>query len=210
MTEREKQIRSMKVFEKHWQDLKEVTRFNWHLDQVPRDYYLNIVEEYAPKSFLDIGCGTGLTYELLKEGGYTGQYSGLDITPQFIDSLAEKHPEADWHVGRCQNLPFKDNSFDLVTCRALLEHLPDPGPAILEMARVSKGPVVIVWHLVPKPREKMRFLDKHGVFNNTYSKKRIQDILLSSNLEITDEYGMKHREHQRAHTVWILNPRRRL
>jgi ubiquinone/menaquinone biosynthesis C-methylase UbiE len=199
----------MKVFEKHWQDLKQVTRFNWHLDQVPRDYYLDIIKEYDVKSFLDVGCGTGITYKVLSEGGFDGLYAGLDITPKFIEKLAEKHPEASWDVGRCQDLPYKDNSFDLVTCRALLEHLPDPELAIHEMARVSKGTVVIVWHLVPKPREKMRFLEKQGVFNNTYGNKRIQGFLHNANLEITKHFSQQHREHQRAHTVWILNPRRK-
>jgi len=197
----------MKVFEQHWQNLKRVRSFNFQLDSVPRDYYLDIVEEYAPKSFLDVGCGTGLTYKLLLEGGFDGLYAGLDITPQFIDSLAEEYPEADWHVGRCQDLPFLDNSFDIVTCRALLEHLSDPEPAIHEMARVSRGTVVIVWHLVPKPKEKMRFLDKQGVFNNTYSLKRIQDIFKDANLELTKHFPQKHRHVSRVHAVWILNLR---
>jgi ubiquinone/menaquinone biosynthesis C-methylase UbiE len=194
----------MQFFEECWQKLRHLKTFNFQLDAVPRDYYLRIVQEHAPETFLDVGCGTGLTYKVLLESNLDPLYVGLDITPRFIKLLKKKYPEAQWHVGRAQNLPFPDRSFDMVTCRALLEHLPDPAPAIREMARVAKDTVVIVWHLDPKPRETLRFLEKQQVHNNTYSRKRIWDILEELDLSIVDTLVQQHREHKRTHTIWVL------
>ena len=42
-------------------------------------------------------------------------------------------------VGDAQELPFVDKSFDLVICRHVLEHLPNPQRFILEIKRVSKA-----------------------------------------------------------------------
>ncbi len=194
----------MKTFEQHWQSIKGLKTFVSQLDKVPREYYLRLVRKYAPKTFLDVGCGTGLTYKMLSESNIDTLYAGLDITPKFIDLLNKKYPEVKWHVGRAQKLPFADKSFDMVTCRALLEHLPDPEPAIKEMARVAKDTIVIVWHMAPKPAERLRFLEKQGVYNNTYSKKRIKDILEDTNLIIVDSFHQRHRTHTRVHRVWVL------
>jgi ubiquinone/menaquinone biosynthesis C-methylase UbiE len=49
-------------------------------------------------------------------------------------------------LGNSQQLPFEDKSFDLVFCRSLLHHLPDPEIAIKEIVRVLKlnGEIVLV------------------------------------------------------------------
>ena len=41
-------------------------------------------------------------------------------------------------LGNSQDLPFRDNVFDVVFCRSLLHHLPQPGVAVKEMFRVLR------------------------------------------------------------------------
>lgn len=48
---------------------------------------------------------------------------GSQHAPQFV-------------AGDLARLPFADGSFDCLTCGYVLEHLPDPGPGLAEMARV--------------------------------------------------------------------------
>ena len=196
----------MKLYEQCWQNLKNIKSFGFQLDTVPRDFYVELVEQYSPKTFLDVGCGTGLTYKVLLESNSDTLYAGLDITPKFIKALERQYPELNWYLGRAQYLPFEDNSFDMVTCRALLEHLEDPEPAIREMARVAKDTVVIVWHMCPSRKPKARFLEKQQVYNNTYGLLHIMNIIEDVNLTMAKVFKVqdsKPRRH-RAHTVWVL------
>jgi SAM-dependent methyltransferase len=50
-----------------------------------------------------------------------------------------------YQVGRAEELPFEDNSFDLVTCQTVLMHLRDPAAALREMIRVTRpGGLILV------------------------------------------------------------------
>ncbi|MCX7854698.1 MAG: methyltransferase domain-containing protein [Anaerolineae bacterium] len=81
---------------------------------------------------LDLGCGRGGVVEELSERA--GRFVGVDA--DWL-SLAEHRltalPRA---VAQAEALPFPAGSFDLVCCSWVLEHLPDPGRALREVARV--------------------------------------------------------------------------
>ena len=53
--------------------------------------------------------------------------------------------------GVVENLPFEDETFDLVSSRYAFHHFPDPKPVISEMARVCKrgGYAIVVDIVVP-------------------------------------------------------------
>lgn len=91
---------------------------------------------------LDNGCGTGILFETLSEKKFN--IIGLDISS---DMLRYAKQQADSLIlGDSQDLPFGDESFNLVIGRSLLHHLPDPHRGIKEMARVLKrgGEMVVV------------------------------------------------------------------
>lgn len=98
-------------------------------------YYEQIksVQELAPKTVLEIGIGNKTVSNYLKEHGF-------DVTT--LDFDASLKPDK---VGDVRKLPFQDNSFDLVMCCQVLEHLPfsDFEKALREIARVSKKHAVI-------------------------------------------------------------------
>jgi ubiquinone/menaquinone biosynthesis C-methylase UbiE len=81
---------------------------------------------------LDNGCGTGLLFDKIKPG----QAVGLDISGEML-RYAAKHSDQ-LILGNSQKLPLKDNSFDVVFCRSLLHHLPEPELAISEISRVLR------------------------------------------------------------------------
>ena len=88
---------------------------------------------------LDNGCGIGLLFE--KVSG--DRVVGLDISREMLRCAARRSDQL--ILGNSQELPFKDKSFDVVFCRSLLHHLPEPGLAVKEMARVlrSEGEAVL-------------------------------------------------------------------
>lgn len=85
---------------------------------------------------LDIGCGNGfLTYYLSK----ITPTVGLDISREILSI----NPCKQLVLGSALNMPFRDNSFDVVCCANLLHHLESPELAVDEMVRVSKEYIVI-------------------------------------------------------------------
>ena len=50
-------------------------------------------------SVLDVGCGFGDLYKFLKEKGIHVEYTGIDLSPDFIKVAREHHPEARFVVG---------------------------------------------------------------------------------------------------------------
>src|SRR5512132_2072125 len=56
----------------------------------------------------------------------------------------------DYRLGDLAHLPFDDGAFDLAVCALALSHLPDPAPAIAELARVLRpGGALVVSDLHP-------------------------------------------------------------
>ena len=87
-------------------------------------------------SLLDVGCGNGFfTYHFAK----ICQVTGLDFSKQML----ALNPHNRLVCGQAENLPFADNSFDVVFCSSLLHHLPQPAKAVEEMKRVARSYVIV-------------------------------------------------------------------
>jgi len=81
---------------------------------------------------LDLGCGRGGVMEALHS--QAGWAAGLDPD---IDSLREHRAAAIARAcGSAEALPYPNGVYDLVCCSWVLEHLPEPGRAFAEVARV--------------------------------------------------------------------------
>ncbi len=83
----------------------------------------------------------------LAEDGF--ESVGIDVSPISIKLVAKgpkKNKYASFIVASCYNLPFKEQTFQVVGCLYLLEHLSDPEACLDEMIRVSreKGNIVVV------------------------------------------------------------------
>ena len=91
---------------------------------------------------LDAGCGEGETLERLG-GLIDGAVTGIDLNPESVEFAAARIPSGTFRVADLTDLPFEDDSFDLVFCLEVLEHIPDPAPALAELARVCRGDIVL-------------------------------------------------------------------
>jgi len=88
---------------------------------------------------LEVAPGPGyLAIEIAKMGDY--RVSGLDISHSFVRIAAENARKAgvsvDFRHGDAAHMPFPDESFDLVVCRAAFKNFSDPVGALNEIHRV--------------------------------------------------------------------------
>ena len=92
---------------------------------------------------LDIGCGSGLLLAAL--GNDVRQRVGCDLRGELYVQVREQVPTVLFAQADGMQLPFPDDSFDLVTCLAVIEEFVDWREALQEMARcVAPGGVLYV------------------------------------------------------------------
>jgi 2-polyprenyl-3-methyl-5-hydroxy-6-metoxy-1,4-benzoquinol methylase len=93
---------------------------------------------------LDAGCGEGFLLDHLRQQGLDLDYTGSDLSSEAI-SWSRQNLIADFqaNVADVHRLPYADNSFPLVICLEVLEHLPDSSVGLRELARVSSGYVLV-------------------------------------------------------------------
>jgi 2-polyprenyl-3-methyl-5-hydroxy-6-metoxy-1,4-benzoquinol methylase len=104
----------------------------------------------APRTVLDVGCGEGvLTHRWASS--VEGRVVGLDLEDPAIQSEWDKRraPNLEYRIMKAENLPFGDGEFDLAAAIEVLEHVPEPGHTVAEMARAARGGHL----LVSVPRE---------------------------------------------------------
>jgi ubiquinone/menaquinone biosynthesis C-methylase UbiE len=90
------------------------------------------------ESLLDIGTGPGNFPTRLREAGHLGRLVGMDFSSGMLEVASAKTSAVGWIQGNAMELPFPDSSFDVVTARHMLYHVPDMNKAILEAKRVLK------------------------------------------------------------------------
>ncbi len=97
---------------------------------------------------LDVGCGAGLTDELLLP--HVATLDGVDVSVEMVTRAAERNPKGTYQVYDGDRLPFDDGQFELTFAACVLHHVP-PGnwPAFLrELWRVTarSGAAVVIEH----------------------------------------------------------------
>jgi ubiquinone/menaquinone biosynthesis C-methylase UbiE len=122
---------------------------------------------------LDVACGAAHASEQVAP--HVRQVVGVDFTPALLEAGRERLAAAGianvlLQEGDATALPFVDGSFDLVLCRSSLHHMPDPGAAVDEMARVCRpgGRVVVSDMIVPAPEVREAFDALHRTIDPSH------------------------------------------
>lgn len=90
----------------------------------------------------DIGCGTGA---ITKELERYGDCVGIDPSPQGIE-FCRSRGARNVRLGTAEATGCASNTFDVVTCLDVLEHIPDDTKGIAEIYRILKpGGIAIIF-----------------------------------------------------------------
>ena len=113
---------------------------------------------------LDVSTGAGHT--ALAFAPHVKGVIASDVTPEMLEVARQLTEERgvkniEFRPADAQELPFYDNTFDLVTNRIALHHYADARKAIAEMARVCKpgGLVALVDNIVPPDKQTAGYIN---------------------------------------------------
>lgn len=124
---------------------------------IERKWQLKLIEDYCKENnsakILDYGCGTGILNLLLLLKGYNNVH-GVDVVEKFDDRILkhmnfndasfnlinarDTNPTAVNLNNIDEQLPFDDNTFDIITSSLVLEHVVNPDFYYSEAARLLK------------------------------------------------------------------------
>ena len=120
----------------------------WYVNNFQRSAEIQRIEEVirsiptGAKTLLDVGCGKGVfVNELINNPSCKfSVVVGLDTSKEAL-----KYVKVDKFCGTIATLPFKNESFDIVSCLELLEHLPsdDFKKGICELERISRKYLIV-------------------------------------------------------------------
>ncbi|MFC4557051.1 class I SAM-dependent methyltransferase [Virgibacillus kekensis] len=120
------------------------------------------------KTVLDIATGGGHVAKKLSP--HVGKLVATDLTKEMLENTAKhlkEYKNISYEVADAGDLPYEDNSFDIITCRIAAHHFPQPKKFVKEVARVLKpgGKFLFIDNVAPEDPA----LDK---FVNTLEKMR--------------------------------------
>jgi 2-polyprenyl-3-methyl-5-hydroxy-6-metoxy-1,4-benzoquinol methylase len=130
----------------HWREMvsRDIRKFN-AFQQARYDWIVKIAGDIRGKKILDLGCGDGaLTFLLAEQGaiitGVDNEELGIKFAQENLASQDRKHNlRYDFVLGSAYELPFPEESFDLVVSCEVIEHLQYPEKMLMEARRVLRA-----------------------------------------------------------------------
>ena len=147
---------------------------------------------------LDLGTGSGLVMRC--GGDVFDSCIGIDLSPKI---LVANNPGRSCVAGDIDDLPFADNSFDVITCFAVLHHLFDFKALVAEVARVIRpGGAFYTDHDMDKG-----FSSVFSPFLRLYRKiKNTRTDYVNIHPRITDEiYDLSERHEDGINTPYLIS-----
>ncbi|MDA0767481.1 MAG: class I SAM-dependent methyltransferase [Verrucomicrobia bacterium] len=130
---------------------------NHYYETLWKEVALDLLQKHEPDvselTLLDYGCGRGETMDLAARRGM--KCVGTDLDPHCVE-LAEKFGEAkvldvEDPVGQ-----FGENSFDVVVCFHVLEHVPRPLETLIQLRKIARKYVIVAVPNLSRSRDFIR------------------------------------------------------
>jgi 2-polyprenyl-6-hydroxyphenyl methylase/3-demethylubiquinone-9 3-methyltransferase len=136
----EHEIHKFGVLADRWWDLDGEFK-TLHAVNPLRIQFIRSFAELEGKRVVDVGCGGGILSEGLARAG--AQVVGIDLAEELLD-IAKSHADesgigVDYRRVSAEALAeAESDSFDIVTCMEMLEHVPDPASVVRACAKLVK------------------------------------------------------------------------
>jgi ubiquinone/menaquinone biosynthesis C-methylase UbiE len=176
-----------------------------HAEGEELDRLVELADPQPDWVMLDIATGGGHT--ALRLAPHVARVVATDITPEMlvraeafitgqgVGNIAFRRADA-------EDLPFDENSFDLVTCRIAPHHFPDCPRFVQEVSRVLKsgGLFLVQDHAMPEDEQAARYVDafeklRDPSHNRGFSETEWIEMFQAAGLAVehTEQIVKKHR-----------------
>jgi ubiquinone/menaquinone biosynthesis C-methylase UbiE len=112
----------------------------YHYEKLHHLVRLVHFDGYRDRTVLDVGCGAGVDLARFAKGG--ADVTGVDVSTSAIDlartNFAQQGLRGRFDVANGEQLPFADNSFDLVFAHGVVQYTAHPQRLVEECRRVLK------------------------------------------------------------------------
>lgn len=130
----------------------------WSRQVAPR--FLSWLAQPAGCRWLDVGCGTGALSAAILEHCAPAAVTGVEPSDGFLASARHNLAgRAALHKAAADALPLADGSVDIVVSGLVLNFVPDPRAALMEMHRVGSTIAAYVWDYAGKMELMRHFWD---------------------------------------------------
>jgi SAM-dependent methyltransferase len=92
--------------------------------------------------WLDVGCGTGALTQAILDAADPGEVLGVDPSADFLGAaearIVDPRVRCKFAIGDARALPVASDAYDVVIAGLVLNFVPDPEAALVEMARAAR------------------------------------------------------------------------
>ncbi|MGV8130928.1 MAG: class I SAM-dependent methyltransferase [Candidatus Pacearchaeota archaeon] len=145
------------------------------------EFYKTLGKDLSDKKLLDVACGDGV--DLLYYQSLGAEVSGMDASDDLVKIAQSKIPNADLKVGMFENIPFLDNSFDIVVSKYAIQTTDNLQAALQEITRVTKRGGLIQYLTVHPLRQ---FVEKKGKFRDYYKQEKVDSVLFNGEMVVQE------------------------
>lgn len=148
------------------------------MDSASRVKIRDILQQHPRARLLDAACGPAVELDGYTKYALDVRYYGMDITEGMIKVARKLYPKHDFQIGDIANMPFKDDSFDIVLARHIFEHLTHYEKPLAECYRVAKNIVIVNFFIeLNDTTEDMITTRGQNIYNNCYSRIKFEEYL---------------------------------
>ncbi|WP_432938272.1 methyltransferase domain-containing protein [Kribbella sp. CA-253562] len=181
----------------------DAARLVWILDQLAQRSAVRVLkafalEQLAPRAgdvALDVGSGTGEDVAALRD--LVERAVGVEPHEGLRAESVRRFPGLEVVDGDALALPFEDESFDVIRCERVLQHIAEPSRAVAEMARALRpgGRIALIdtdWGtallhpVIPDIYDRLT-ASMLADSPNPYSGRTLRALLVNAGLNVTAE-----------------------
>jgi ubiquinone/menaquinone biosynthesis C-methylase UbiE len=133
------------------------------------------------KKLIDLGCGDG--HDLQIFGKHGAILHGIDASEDMVKQAKVLNPSADIKVGYFENIPYPDNSFDIVVSKWSFQTSAEIEPIYKEVLRVLKPNGYFVF-LTGHPTR--QFIEKKKHPKDYFKKEMVESVLFGGKITVKE------------------------